>query len=882
MKRTNRELNQLLDDTLNAIREERLDDAAVKNATDRVWRRVTTQGAAAQAGIEPVERIRGCEDFQALIPAYLEGFLTSARVMLLEDHTHECVPCRKALKEARATRRGEVRQARPVTSKPSMLRLPAIRWAVAAAIVLGLGLVAWPWMQQFTRSVGTLHTIVQAANGNVYRVAENRTQAITAGTLLKAGERIRTAPGSAAKVQLSDGSLVEMRERSEIFVRESGEGTTVNLERGQIIVEAAKQKADHHLFVKTEDSLVSVKGTIFSVNAGTKGARVSVVEGEVHVDRSGGRDVLHAGDQTVTHPSITRVPVRSEVAWSGNAQKYGQMLNEIAKAIDAQVPHPGVRYSTRLLDLAPAGTVFYLAIPNVTQTLAEANRLLEERIAENPELRAWWQAEGTRKRAGFNQAIEEIRQFGSHLGPEIVIAATLNEKSEPGEPIVLAELANEAGFETQLRTKLAELNPEGRNGSRVHLVTNAAELPARGERSNNEFFIAMQGDLIAASPNPAVLQRVMTRTSETSEANRFASTPFHAQLADLYQDGVGLLVAADLSAIVPRAMRPRTPSSDDAQALSAAEQLGVLNLRYFIAELKEKDGRPSNRAILSFDEKRGMASWLASPAPMGALEFISPDATVVTSFVVDRPVSLVDDLLGALKTANPEGWQHLKDFETQQGLSLRDDFAAPLGGEFAFAIDGPVIPIPSWKAVIEVNDQAHLQASFEQTVAKINGYATSQGKQGFAWERAESGERVFYTLKSLDFGVQACYTFAYGYLIAAPTRTLVERALQYRESSTSLLSSSRFKATLPEDKQANFSAMFYYNLTAVAPLARGVSRQMPTGPGMTLESLASGKPMLAYVYAQDGRFTLSANSEDGPIGLTPSMLLRLPGPFNMR
>jgi hypothetical protein len=879
MKRTNRELNQMLDDTLNGIREERLDDAAVKGATDRVWRRITTQEAAAQAGIEPVERIRGCEDFQALIPAYLEGFLTNARVMLLEDHTHECVPCRKALKETRAARRGEVRQVRPVTSKPSMLRLPAVRWAVAAAIVLGLGLVAWPWMQQFTRSVGTLHTIVQAANGNVYRVAENRTQAIAVGTRISAGERIRTAPGSGAKVQLSDGSVVEMRERSEIFVRESGDGTTVNLERGQIIVEAAKQKSDLHLFVKTEDSLVSVKGTIFSVNAGTKGSRVSVVEGEVHVDRSGGSDVLRAGDQTVTHPSITRVPVRSEVAWSGNAEKYGRMLNEIAKSIDAQVAHPGVRYSTRLLDLAPAGTVFYLAIPNVTQTLAEANRLLEERIAENPELRAWWQAEGTRKRAGFNQAIEEIRQFGSHLGQEIVIAATLNEKGEPGEPIVLAELTNEAGFETQLRTKLAELTPEGRNAARVRLVTNAAELPTRGERNNNEFFIAMQGDLIAASPNPGVLQRVMTRTSE---ANRFASSPFHAQIADLYQDGVGLLVAADLSAIVPRAMRPRTPSNGDAQALSAIEQLGVMNLKYFIAELKEKDGRPSNRAILSFDEKRGMASWLSSPAPMGALEFISPDATVVTSFVVDRPVSLVDDLLGALQTGSPEGWQHLKDFEAQHGLSVRNDFAAPLGGEFAFAIDGPVIPIPAWKAVIEVNDQTHLQASFEQTVAKINEYATAHGKQGFVWENAASGERMFYTLKSLDFGVQACYTFAYGYLVAAPTRTLVERALQYRDSSTSLLSSSRFKAALPEDKQANFSAMFYYNLTAVAPLARGVSRQMPRGPGMTLESLASGKPMLAYVYAQDGRFTLSANSEDGPIGLTPSMLLGLPGPFRLR
>jgi len=32
-----------------------------------------------------------------------------------------------------------------------------------------------------------------------------------------------------------------------------------------------------------------------------------------------------------------------------------------------------------------------------------------------------------------------------------------------------------------------------------------------------------------------------------------------------------------------------------------------------------------------------MASWLAAPGPMGALEFISPDANVVAAFVVKEP-----------------------------------------------------------------------------------------------------------------------------------------------------------------------------------------------------------------------------------------------------
>ena len=54
----------------------------------------TTQTAQA-------EHIRNCDDFQSLIPAYLSQQLTSARVMLFEDHTRECFACRKELKAAR-------------------------------------------------------------------------------------------------------------------------------------------------------------------------------------------------------------------------------------------------------------------------------------------------------------------------------------------------------------------------------------------------------------------------------------------------------------------------------------------------------------------------------------------------------------------------------------------------------------------------------------------------------------------------------------------------------------------------------------------------------------------------------------------------------------
>lgn len=868
MKRTNRELYQLLDNALAEVRQEQLNNETVKTAVDRIWQRIASEEATMRVGIAPVERIRGCEDFQSLIPTYLRGDLTSARVLLLEDHTRECVPCRKALKDAR---RSEVQK---VQSNPAIkphFQSPALRWAIAAVLVLGIGLVVWPWAQQFIRPTGSLQTIVQAANGNVYRVSESQTQTASAGGMLGQGERIRTAKNASAVIKLADGSLVEMSERAELSVKENAQGATINLERGQIVVEAAKQR-DRHLYVTTNDGIVSVTGTIFSVNRGTKGSRVSVIEGEVHVDHSGKRSVLRPGDQLTTHASIERIPVKQEVAWSQQSQKYAKILDDLAvlrKEIDAQVARPGVRYSTRLLDLTPEGVALYVAIPNLSQMLADANRILAERIEQDPNLREWWEKKQLAK-SGFGSVIERVRQFGSYLGPEIVLCAELGPEGEPNEPLMLAELTDRSGFDAYLKEQLAMLRSDNKSEKhRVRLITDVIALPVK--TNGDEFFIWVKDDLIAASPSAEVIAHLANQL-KMSESKRSTPSAFHAQIAELYQDGAGLVIAADLQRILATSMR------EDA----TASQLGLLNVKYFIAELKEKDGRPSNRAMLSFTERRGVTSWLAAPGPMGALEFISPDATVVTAFVVERPVSLVNDLLGALKTASPEAWQQLKDFEAQHGFDLSNDFATPLGGEFAFAVDGPVLPIPAWKTVIEVNDQAHLQQSFERTVAQLNEWAATQGKQGFSWQRDQREDSIYYTLKSLDFGVEAVYTFAYGYLIAAPSRTLVERAIRYHDSNISLLQAPKFRATLPDDRQANFSAMFYYNFSQVAaPLAKqGVP--MPKSPSTALSSIAFGKPVLAYVYALNDRFTISANTEDGPIGLTPSMLLDLGGPFGLR
>ncbi len=218
-------------------------------------------------------------------------------------------------------------------------------------------------------------------------------------------------------------------------------------------------------------------------------------------------------------------------------------------------------------------------------------------------------------------------------------------------------------------------------------------------------------------------------------------------------------------------------------------------------------------------------------------------------------------------------------------MNIRNDIAAPLGGEFAFAIDGPILPTPSWKLVFEVNDPAHLQQTLERVVAEVNKEAARFGKGSLAWDKADMGGRTYYTLRSNDFGLlQVNYTYANGYLIVGPSRALVERALRSQESGQSLLRSAKFTAGLPADGNANFSAVFYHNIGGLVPVGlASQAAKLPSGPQQAVQAIAADmQPTLAYAYAQGESITFAANTEGGPFGLGPATLLGMPNALEMQ
>jgi len=170
----NKEIENILDQVTAGIRSEEVDSTVVNEATGRVWAQLSAAtdarrmradrpmahpSAAAALGTPgdagaPIAgafiegRIEGCADFQSLIPVYLRGELSEPRSLLLVDHTHECIPCRKALKQARESRVGAAANQKRVQAgrlRTNYSLNPVIlRWGIAAVLVIGLGLISLP------------------------------------------------------------------------------------------------------------------------------------------------------------------------------------------------------------------------------------------------------------------------------------------------------------------------------------------------------------------------------------------------------------------------------------------------------------------------------------------------------------------------------------------------------------------------------------------------------------------------------------------------------------------------------------------------------------------------------------------------------------------
>lgn len=767
-----------LEEAVVQIRDEAPDTAVMEAAAARVWARLSE----AAAGHPASAVIRNCADFQALIPEFRAGRLSEARAMLLEDHLHQCVACRHIFEGK-------------VVSMPALqaVRRPhyAARWAVAATVLLIAGTTVWYAIDRYGER--NAHAIVLSLDGALYAVTADGIHPLLRGQDLPNGVELRTAKDSDAVLQLADGSKVEMRERSSLSTTNNARDLTIQLGRGSVIVEAAHRRQGH-LYVDTGDCRVAVTGTLFGVTAGVKGSRISVVEGEVHVTQDNQESILHSGDQTVTSTSVEPEPVGDEIAWSRNRDSLRKQL----RAGLAEVHLPALRYSSKLLGRLPAGTKFFVSIPNLAQYLTDAESVLDKKMAANQQLRSLWNSR-------MATAVEMLRTASDYLGDEIDIVSDGNYG-----PVMVTE-QKRAGFEEFLRQKGVSLAIENRDGLLLFGPERAAVNAAAGQLDSG-----------------------------------FQQKPLYGRIAESYRQGAGLLLWVDLG----------------------QGQMPVPGARYIFAEQKQAGNQMVASAALGFDGPRtGMAAELAAPGPMGALDYVSPDALAVVGFVMKDPGAIVDAVLSIPQGSMAAAQQTLADEHQEKGFNVRDDLAASLGGEFAFAVDSPLMPVPSWKLVSEIYDPARFQATLQHFVDAHNQELAKTGKKPLRTAQESVDGRTYYSIAQTDAGplMEAHYTFDQGYLVAGPTRALVSRALQLKSAGTSIKHSSKFLELTPRDQHVNFSAVIYQNLgTSMAPLAALAGAFLPEragGRGMNLQALNNIKPTLFAVYGEPDCITMTANGD---------------------
>jgi hypothetical protein len=541
---------------------------------------------------------------------------------------------------------------------------------------------------------------------------------------------------------------------------------------------------------------------------------------------------------------MTPVPVAEDIAWSRNREEHLALLKELSSLQNKleEVRLPDLRFSSRILDLLPAQTALYVSLPNLAGPLGQAEQVIRQKVQESPELRKWWD-EKAQGGAKFEEIITRLRTFNEYLGEEIVVTASLDAAGKLQAPVFLAQLKR-PGFREYAQAEWSKLNPEGKGGT-LHVAGSAAELAGAPRHA---LLILARPELLAISPDAVSLTQAAAAL-EGPGTGRFPGTPFHSRISEAYRGGAGFLLAADLeritaSVLAEAAKRGQTPPGIDA-------------LKYLVLEQRQTAGKDDTRAVLSFGGTRtGVAAWLARPAAIGSLEFISPEAGFAAGFVVKNPAAVVDELFAWQDAVNPNFRQQLAQVEATLGVSIRDDLAAPLGGEFAVAWDGPALPVPSWKVAAEVYDPARLQQSFVRLVEAYNRMAAANNKPALELTSEAVNGRTYYKLASPQAGMfgEAHYLFVDGYLLAAPNRTLLDRAIQYRATGYTLVRSRQFQDLLPADRYTNFSAMVYQNMGGqMAPILEGLKGRIPdaAAPGLEL------KPTLVTVYGEEDRITVA-------------------------
>jgi ferric-dicitrate binding protein FerR (iron transport regulator) len=772
------------------MRAEDVDAGAIETARAHVWEKVTSASGAV------------CAEFRPEFQAYLSQELSAGRRLLLEDHLSRCPGCRARIAEMKGER---TVIAMPVRSSSRWMRHGLL--AAAAALLIAVVYAGRGTIDAMMAPDGPRATVV-SAEGDLHRLTAVSTDArstkaeglLHAGAAIGERESVRTGPGAHAVLRLADGSTVDVNERTELFVTAAWSGQAIHLQRGDIIVNAAKQRRGS-LRVLTRDSIASVKGTIFAVSAGVGGSVVSVVEGSVAVNQPGRQVVLSPGDQAASIPALTS-SVAQAVSWSPDSPYYLELLASLMKIESELASFPAeLRSKSALLPYLPAGAGVYGALPNPGLTISRALALAQEQSARNATFAAWWDSETEQE---LRQLAERIQSVSPLLGNEIVFCVSFAGTNEP-VPVVMAQV---------------------QSGKRAELATALEELVAQADEPAS---YSISDDLIVVSDSPSHLAWA------TAHLGQGAGSPFAAAIGERYQRGVGWLIGIDASTVIAMARE------DDAPPVELA---AMTAMKYVFLEQRAPAGAEENEVTFAFQGPRtGMASWLADAGSGVAAEYLPADALVAGYVSMREPLQMFEELTAQVTRSEPEFASGLSSLEEKLGAGFVQNLTAAVGTEAAMALTGFSTSGPKWVMASLANDASVIDRSLMTLVETFNAELgpDEQGER-VVFEQETAGGRDWKTLRPVGLPVGVTWTYDAGYMVAASDRAVAERAIATRHGGSPLVWSPEFLGQLPASAGLHPSAFAWLNTKGAFAMLS------PLAPSPALGELMAGRDPILVVF----------------------------------
>jgi ferric-dicitrate binding protein FerR (iron transport regulator) len=770
-----------LERALHEMRTEDVDAGTIETARARVWEKVTNAGSAV------------CAEFRQDFAAYLGKELGASRRLLVEDHLSRCPSCRTRIAEMKGER---TVVAMPVRSSSRWVRHGLL--AAAAALLIALVYVARDTIDAMMAPSGARATVV-SAEGGLYRVAAG---ALEAGAAIGERESVRTGPGGHAVLRLADGSTVDVNERTELFVTAAWSGQAIHLQRGDVIVKAAKQRRGS-LRVLTRDSIASVKGTIFAVSAGVGGSVVSVVEGSVAVNQPGKELVLNPGDQAASLPALA-TSVAQAISWSPHSQQYLELLASLVKMERELASFPAeLRSNSALLPYLPAGAGVYGAVPNPGLTIGRALALAEEQSTQNATFEAWWNSETGQE---LRQIADRIQSVSPLLGEEIVFCVSVGGTNEP-VPLVMARV--QPGKRAELATALEGLFAEA------------------GESAS----YSISDDLIVVSDSPSHLAWA------TAHLGQGAGSPFAVAIGERYQRGVGWLIGMDASSLIAIA------AEDDAPPVELA---AMTRMKYLFLEQRAPAGAEENEVTFAFEGSRiGMASWLADAGSGGAAEYLPADALLAGYVSTREPLQLFEELTAQMTRTEPDFVRGLATLDEKLGAGFVQNLTAAVGTEAALALTGFSASGPTWVMASVANNPSVIDSSLLKLVETFNAQlGPDEQSKRIVFEQVSAGGRTWSTVKpgGLPLALGITWTYDAGYMVAGSDRAVAERAIATRNGGSPLVWSPDFLGQLPSSAGLHPSAFAWLNTKGAFAMLS------PLAPSPALGELMTGRDPILVVF----------------------------------